>query len=147
MDITTINILHKYYIPQSNLYTCSLPTTDSLLTTPYSPKWSPLEHSSLLVILSLKKVYFCFIKVIDKKENIDWKRNTNLFLVGAGYFAPMLHNWYCRALPYFGSLVFKETTPKAARVLISMAADQLAFAPIVLAGFFIVNALIDDTSM
>jgi len=58
----------------------------------------------------------------------------------------MLHNWYCRALPYFGSKVFNETTPKAARVLISMAADQLAFAPIILAGFFIINALIDDPS-
>jgi len=27
-----------------------------------------------------------------------------------------------------------------------MAADQLAFAPVILAGFFIINALIDDPS-
>lgn len=84
--------------------------------------------------------------VVDKKDQIDWKRNRNLFLVGAGYFAPMLHMWYCKMLPYFGSRVFSESTPKTTRVLVSMAVDQLAFAPIILAGFFITNALFDDPS-
>ncbi len=85
--------------------------------------------------------------VVDKKDKVDWTRNRNLFIVGAGYFAPVLHLWYCKMLPYLGSLVFKETTPKAARVLISMAADQLAFAPVILAGFFICNSLVIDPSV
>lgn len=54
--------------------------------------------------------------------------------------------WYCKILPYFGSLVFKEATPKATRVFVSMAADQLLFAPIILAGFFITNSLFEDPS-
>lgn len=59
----------------------------------------------------------------------------------------MLHMWYCKLLPYLQSFVFNEATPKATRVFISMAADQLAFAPVILAGFFITNALLDDPSV
>jgi protein Mpv17 len=58
----------------------------------------------------------------------------------------MLHMWYCKILPYLGSLVFKEATPKATRVFTSMAADQLLFAPIILAGFFVTNSLFEDPS-
>ena len=54
--------------------------------------------------------------------------------------------WYCKILPYLGSLVFKEATPKATRVFTSMAADQLLFAPIILAGFFVTNSLFEDPS-
>ena len=54
--------------------------------------------------------------------------------------------WYCKVLPYLGSLIFKETTPKATRVFTSMAADQLLFAPLILAGFFVTNSLFEDPS-
>ena len=84
--------------------------------------------------------------VIDKKNTVDWARNRNLFIVGSVYFAPMLHMWYCKMLPYLGSLVFKEATPKTTRVLISMAADQILFAPFILAGFFLTNSLFEDPS-
>jgi hypothetical protein len=105
-----------------------------------------VELSSLLEIISLKQVFITYYSVVDKKSQVDWKRNRNLFIVGAVYFAPVLHMWYCKMLPYLQSLVFNQATPKATRVFISMAADQLAFAPLILAGFFISNSLCEDPS-
>ena len=58
----------------------------------------------------------------------------------------MLHTWYCKALPFLQSLVFNQATHKATRVFSSMAVDQLVFAPIILAGFFVVNSLIENPS-
>ena len=120
---------------------CSQPITDYSLSTPSWPKWSPVALSFRSGISLPKQVHLKVTLVIDKKSQVDWGRNRNLFIVGSLYFAPMLHMWYCKALPYIQSKVFSEATPKATKVFASMAADQLAFAPIILAGFFITNSL------
>ena len=68
-------------------------------------------------------------------------------MVGSMYLAPMLHMWYCKALPFIGSRIFNEATPKAARVFTSMACDQLLFAPILLMGFFVFDGIVKDFSI
>jgi len=65
-------------------------------------------------------------------------------LVGFGYIAPCLHFWYCRLLPKIQNIIFPATISKTAKVLGSMLLDQLAFAPVLLCGFFPVNQIIVD---
>jgi hypothetical protein len=84
--------------------------------------------------------------VIDKKEKLDPKRNFNLFLAGASYVGPLLHVWYGKTLPFIASMLLKDTTRKATRVFILMAADQLIFTPLYLIGFFIYDGLMDKPS-
>jgi hypothetical protein len=85
--------------------------------------------------------------VIDKKPKFDLGRNLNLFFVGTTYVGPLLHVWYCKMLPAFGNMVFKESTKKSTRVLALMSADQLIFTPLYLVGFFIYNSLINNFSL
>ncbi len=81
--------------------------------------------------------------VIDKKSKFDFNRNFNLFFVGTIYIGPFLHVWYSKILPSFGKLIFKESTKKSSKVFTFTLADQLLFTPINLAGFFIINALVE----
>lgn len=59
---------------------------------------------------------------------------------------PLLHLWYCKLLPSFGNIIFKETTKKSTRVFTLMSADQLIFTPFYLVGFFIYNGLMSSIS-
>jgi hypothetical protein len=61
--------------------------------------------------------------------------------MGSFYFAPCLHAWYCKILPKIGDKLFSTST-KTVRVIGSMLFDQLAFAPILLSGFFTFNGLL-----
>jgi hypothetical protein len=85
--------------------------------------------------------------VVDKKTKFDYARNLNLFLVGTTYVGPLLHVWYCKMLPAFGNMIFKESTKKSTRVFTFMSADQLIFTPLNLVGFFIFNGFVDDFSI
>lgn len=63
--------------------------------------------------------------------------------MGFGYIAPALHLWYCKLLPRIQAVIFPQAT-KVVKVFGSMALDQLAFAPILLTGFFPINQVVMD---
>jgi hypothetical protein len=85
--------------------------------------------------------------LVDKKPKFDFYRNLNLFFVGTIYIGPLLHVWYCKILPAFGNIIFKESTKKSTRVFTLMSADQLLFTPLNLVGIFILNGFLDDLSI
>lgn len=63
--------------------------------------------------------------------------------MGFGYIAPALHLWYCKLLPRVQAILFPAVS-KTVKVLGSMALDQLAFAPVLLTGFFPINQVVMD---
>jgi len=51
--------------------------------------------------------------------------------------------WYCKLLPRVQTVLFPASS-KAVNVFGSMLLDQLAFAPILLSGFFTLNQIVVD---
>jgi hypothetical protein len=70
----------------------------------------------------------------------------DFFIVGFGYFAPVLHTWYSRILPRIQQALFRNLS-NAKRVIGSMLFDQLLFAPAHLVGFFVINQMIKDRDL
>jgi len=66
--------------------------------------------------------------------------------MGFGYFGPCLHLWYCKLLPRVQAAIFPNVS-KTVKVFASMAIDQLAFAPILLAVFFPINQIVTDRNI
>lgn len=84
---------------------------------------------------------------VHKNENFNFKRNVNLFLVGALWTAPMLHLWHAKLVPIVSKLIFTESTHKVKTVFTLVVLDQLAFVPILLSGFFFVNSLVNSPTI
>lgn len=87
--------------------------------------------------------YICIHVAIEKKAEVDIKRNFDLFLTGGLYISPFLHLWYCKVLPRVVGKLFPNFS-KTPKVLISMLFDQGIFAPILLTLFFPVVHFIND---
>jgi protein Mpv17 len=58
-------------------------------------------------------------------------------VTGTVYFGPCLHFWYSKLLPRIVSKFLPASEVSLSTALLGMAFDQLAFAPLVLSGFFI----------
>ena len=84
--------------------------------------------------------------VIDKKENIDWKRNGNLFMVGTFYLGPCLHLWYCKGMPIVINRTLGSNPSRMSSSVTGMLYDQLLFAPIFLSGFFVFQGVVNERS-
>ena len=84
--------------------------------------------------------------VFGNNQEFNWKRNIDFFIMGFGYIAPALHTWYCKVLPKISNAVFSTST-KTVRVMGCMALDQLAFAPILLTGFYPINQIVVDRTL
>ena len=74
-------------------------------------------------------------------KNWDKKRSFNFAIVGATYYGPALHLWYCKILPKLANRFFKNTT-KLRRVIGSVAFDQILFTPLFYCGYYIADSII-----
>lgn len=86
-------------------------------------------------------------KFIQKHQNFNFRRNINLFLVGACYSAPILHLWYSRIVPIIEQSLFTPHTSKIKRVLTMVLIDQTTLAPAMFTGFFVVNGFVSSPSI
>lgn len=70
----------------------------------------------------------------------------NFFILGFGYFAPILHAWYSKILPAIQTALFSQSS-KIIKIVGSLCIDQLVFAPILVSGFLMVNQVVVDRKL
>jgi hypothetical protein len=76
----------------------------------------------------------------------DWHRSLNFAIVGATYYGPALHLWYCKILPKLANQFFKNRT-KLFRVVGSVGFDQILFTPIFYCGYYITDSIVESRAL
>lgn len=90
--------------------------------------------------------YRCHIVEGEKKKTWDLKRTLDFAIVGAIYYGPTLHLWYCKLLPKLADRFFSNRT-KLFRVLGSVAFDQIMFTPVFYCGYFLADSIVESRNL
>jgi hypothetical protein len=81
--------------------------------------------------------------VIEKKSELNLRRNLNFFCINFFISAPVLYAWYSKLLPSIHTALFPNAS-KFASSIYRMLIDQLLFTPLLYCGFYPILQMVSD---